>query len=59
MKNLNTKNIIINPDLNLFNNQYGVLVRVYDKIIYCIVMPNVKFGEIVNAGGFFKKKLRC
>ena len=54
MQNLNTKNIIINPDLNLkqrllnlFDNQYGVVVQLYNEIVHCIGMPNSKIGEIV------------
>jgi F0F1-type ATP synthase alpha subunit len=31
----------------LFNNQYGIVVQVYDEIVHCIGMPNVKIGEIV------------
>lgn len=64
MQNLNTKNIIINPDLNLkqrllnlFDNQYGVVVQVYDEIVHCIGMPNVKIGEIVLLKSLFLSAL--
>ena len=47
-------NIMLKPDLNLkkrllklFDNQYGVVVQIYDEIVHCINTPNVKIGEIV------------
>jgi len=33
--------------LKLFDNQYGFVVQVYDEIVHCIGMPNVKIGEII------------
>jgi len=33
--------------LKLFDNQYGIVIQVYDEIVHCIGMPNVKIGEIV------------
>ena len=54
MKTKKTNKKIIKPDLNLkkrllnlFDNQYGTVVQVYDEIVHCIGMPNVKIGEII------------
>ena len=62
MQNLNTKDIIINPDLNLKQqplNQHGVAVKIYDEIFHCVILKLEKFFFISITGVFFNTKLLC
>lgn len=40
-------NLVTNKFSILFSNQFGIVSQVYDEIVHCTGMPNVKIGEIV------------
>lgn len=48
MQNLNKKNILIKPDLNLKQRLLNLFGGQKGRNLYFIDMPNVKTGEIVK-----------
>lgn len=38
----------INSSFKFFSSSSGIVTRVSDEIVYCVGLPSVKFGEVVN-----------